>query len=624
MRSHKKILAMTASLIMALTASLSSFTAFAAPPATTPSGEVTVTPPAADTEHTYSAYQIFKGTAAYSSTDPTNALLSKIEWSDQFAPKATAFIGLLKDDKAFGEGTANAFKDCTTAEQVANVLKGYNDNSAEAMAFAKIVGNFIKAQGITASGSTTSTNSKITGLADGYYVILDDGTGKALSRNMLTIIGSEIDLDDITAKEVLPTIDKEVTGPNKIDGKHNTASIGDTVEFKLTSAVPDMTGYDKYFFVINDEFSNGFTFLPDSLEITFGKDIDGHDHTLSEGTDYNLYITKKGYEIVFKDFVDWLECAGDEIVVTYGAVLNADADITTVGNTNTVKLTYSNDPNTAAKGDEDGDPNDPNYPEDPDDPDNPNDEPGRPGDPDRPDPGTPDDPTNPGDSGVTGITPPIQTTTYTTGVQIHKTGEGDDADGLAGAVFGLTGTSFTATVETKGAMVEASDGTYYLLKDGRYTTTAPTDATASKYASTTKKYKLDTTASAGSQVVKIESTATSDENGYIKFVGLGAGEYTLTEISAPGDYNKLETPIVFTITATLEDGDIKWSISTDYSITFDSSKNLFTLTVENKKGSGLPSTGSLGTALFYFSGGLLFICSALFVVTKKRMKSEEI
>ncbi len=47
------------------------------------------------------------------------------------------------------------------------------------------------------------------------------------------------------------------------------------------------------------------------------------------------------------------------------------------------------------------------------------------------------------------------------------------------------------------------------------------------------------------------------------------------------------------------------------------------ITVKNRPGSTLPSTGGIGTKLFYFFGSLLFGGSAVLLVTRKRMSAKE-
>ena len=47
------------------------------------------------------------------------------------------------------------------------------------------------------------------------------------------------------------------------------------------------------------------------------------------------------------------------------------------------------------------------------------------------------------------------------------------------------------------------------------------------------------------------------------------------------------------------------------------------VTVENFSGAELPSTGGIGTTIFYTLGGLLAVGAAVFLVTKKRMSGVE-
>lgn len=45
--------------------------------------------------------------------------------------------------------------------------------------------------------------------------------------------------------------------------------------------------------------------------------------------------------------------------------------------------------------------------------------------------------------------------------------------------------------------------------------------------------------------------------------------------------------------------------------------------IENKAGTLLPSTGGMGTTLFYVAGGMMVVAAAVVLVTRKRMKVEK-
>ena len=49
------------------------------------------------------------------------------------------------------------------------------------------------------------------------------------------------------------------------------------------------------------------------------------------------------------------------------------------------------------------------------------------------------------------------------------------------------------------------------------------------------------------------------------------------------------------------------------------SNHLYELTVENNAGAELPSTGGIGTTVFYVLGGLLVVCAGVLLITKRRM-----
>lgn len=91
-------------------------------------------------------------------------------------------------------------------------------------------------------------------------------------------------------------------------------------------------------------------------------------------------------------------------------------------------------------------------------------------------------------------------------------------------------------------------------------------------------------------------------NGYAEFVGLGNGTYKLIETEAPNGYNLMTDPVTVTIT-----GADSIIAATN------------TQPVANFTGAVLPSTGGMGTTIFYVVGGVLLVGSAILFVTKKRM-----
>lgn len=101
-------------------------------------------------------------------------------------------------------------------------------------------------------------------------------------------------------------------------------------------------------------------------------------------------------------------------------------------------------------------------------------------------------------------------------------------------------------------------------------------------------------------------TMTSNDKTELLLNGLDAGTYYLEETKAPDGYNKLTTPVTVTIS---KEGVV-------------SPAENGTVYVSNNAGATLPSTGGMGTTLFYVIGGGLMVAAVVLLVTKKRMENK--
>ena len=138
----------------------------------------------------------------------------------------------------------------------------------------------------------------------------------------------------------------------------------------------------------------------------------------------------------------------------------------------------------------------------------------------------------------------------------------------------------------------------------------------------------------------VDETTTS-----FTFSGLDDGQYKLTETKTPAGYNTID-PIYFVIEATHdatadtpaltvlkayltdENGNKKTEVKDGETVnidlgTVDLTAGSITTTVVNKSGSELPSTGGIGTTIFYVLGGVLVLAAVVLLVTKKRMSGAE-
>lgn len=148
------------------------------------------------------------------------------------------------------------------------------------------------------------------------------------------------------------------------------------------------------------------------------------------------------------------------------------------------------------------------------------------------------------------------------------------------------------------------------------------DGDTQKYAkfvetSTTSVYKLTGWTNNATEAIKVKTPA----NGNITFEGLDAGTYYLEETKAPVGYNKLTAPI----TVVIDRGTLPTVASQTISYTVkygDTTADDHVVRVENKAGTVLPSTGGIGTTIFYVVGGGLMVAAIVLLVTKKRMENK--
>lgn len=119
---------------------------------------------------------------------------------------------------------------------------------------------------------------------------------------------------------------------------------------------------------------------------------------------------------------------------------------------------------------------------------------------------------------------------------------------------------------------------------------------------------------------------TAGETTTFTFKGLNVGDYKLSETVTPAGYNTI-ADVEFTISADVDKASDNPILNTLEATSTSTNKLVFTsnivdgsltTTVVNKKGSILPSTGSVGTTMLYVMGSLLVIGAGILLAVRKK------
>jgi len=495
MKRVKRVLALLAAFALVLAMAVPAWAASTAATGDN-AGSSSITIDGAVNEKTYTLYRIFD---VASKTDDGMVYNVTTAWKPFFE----------------GNGAGTEYVEIDSLGQVKKLKKeGFANDSENAKAFAAEALAWAKTQSNIAVASVTAGNNeaKFTGLKEGYYLV-DTTTGSLCS------VGNVTGSTAVTIKEKngVPSVDKQVQEDSDSSwGDKNDAEIGQEVNFKTTINV---TAGNTTNYVLHDKMT-GLTYKADSIQITKANGT----VALTQGTDYTIETPKDGCSFEIKFVNNGKLNAGDVVVVTYTATVNADAVVAGTGNTNETWLDYGNN----------------------------------------------------------GHTTHDTTRTYVWEFKIYKYTKGageNETVALPHAEFVL----YKKSGETKS----------YLTASGNKLTGWTTEEnSATKF--------------------------TSDNNGNISISGLDAGEYYLKETKAPDGYNKLTDDIKVVLTK-------EYNESTNVGTAFFAYSNVTKadkVEVENNAGTTLPSTGGMGTTVFYVVGGGLMAVAVVLLVTKKRMENK--
>ena len=584
MKHMKKLLALMIAVVMCMAMTLTVYATGedggdvepSTPEQTQTTYTITITKDTTDkVAHTYGAYQIFAGKLETVDGKP---VLSDITWGTGVTG-ATLITELNKIDgfsipedatpaavaKAIGD--KNLTKDSDGAKAIANAVN------------AALTGTKTGEGGTIAADATTGT---ITGLPAGYYLVKDtaDVTGEgAVTRYILEVVKDV----PVTEKANVPSVIKKVKekddNTGNLSGWQDGADydIGDSIPYKLEGTLPGRFAEYKTYkvYTLTDTLSAGLT--PPSVadvKVTLNTEYDPDDDDVIDLVEAGIFeVTVSGQKITvkLKSDVDLRTAdyngeeeggqfvASDKIIVTYNATLNQNAVIGSAGNPNTVKLDFTNNPN----GEQDG-----KY----------------------------------------GTTPEDKVIVFTYTIKALKVEpDGDAIDQTAYA-----------------ALTDPEKADYVKVGEKWQKTKALNGAGFTLYKKINGVY----------EAVSEEITGVTT----FEFKGQDAGYYKLVETTVPTGFNKADdveivveaeydtdaadpklksltvTPETagFTVTTTPVSDEDPNHITTD---------GIISGKILNQKGSTLPSTGGIGTTIFYVLGAILVVGAGVVLVTRRRMSA---
>ena len=183
-----------------------------------------------------------------------------------------------------------------------------------------------------------------------------------------------------------------------------------------------------------------------------------------------------------------------------------------------------------------------------------------------------------GDSSNTKTTPDSQTKTYTWDVDVLKYANGDETKVLKDAKF---------------VLLNSAKSKVATIVSGKITGWVDIPA-----------------AGEGGSITWPENTVlTTDAKGKIEIDGLDADTYYLREVEAPAGYNKLADDVSITITGATTNEQNELTYTT------------VVAKVNNQSGTELPSTGGIGTTIFYVLGGVLAVGAVALLIAKRRTRA---
>lgn len=321
---------------------------------------ITITQNANNGNTKFKAYQIFKAGVV---DEGGQKIVSNVDWASGQAK--TAVLGVLTAESVPGinsESTPQEVADYLSTITYSTVVK--KDDLLNKIALA--VEKNVPADGDAfAAGRAFEPKNADNTPNTGYYLFLTDDTGIGqLTENkkntgtspIFAVVGGHPVV--VAEKTSIPTVNKEVR-EGTTWGKASDSYIGEEVEYRLTGSVAsNIDTFTKYEYSFHDHLSVGLEASMDSVNVKIdGQPTNACTVDLAATKDASGNLTGgQDLTISFSDLKAAATAAGvtltgdSKVVVTYRAKLTDKAEYKGTGNTNEVKLVYSNNPMTEDTG----------------------------------------------------------------------------------------------------------------------------------------------------------------------------------------------------------------------------------------------------------------------------------
>jgi len=358
-----------------------------------------------------------------------------------------------------------------------------------------------------------------------YYITTTAGTAVAITSTNPNAT--------VTDKNVVPTIDKKITGASSYDedGKKALAQVGTEVTYTVDITV----GKGQTNYVMKDTLGTGLAYVTGSLSVKAG------DKNLTAATDYTLATEGQNINVTFPDATTKDLAQGSKITVTYRAKVTSDALQETPAK-NSATISYGKDHSYTS----------------------------------------------------TSSSAEVYNAKFTvTKYDGSDAQDAEDADHTIAVTEGET-TKYYKPLKNAGFVIKNSAGKYYKL-------TPAAEAANGTAATTATVTWVDD--------IKAATEYKSAANGAVPaFTGLAGGTYTLVESTVPDGYNKA--------------ADQTFTVATTDDATYTAANLAQTASVANNAGTELPSTGGIGTTIFYILGTILVLGAGVVLVSRRRMREE--